>query len=193
MRILSYLALALAIPIAGCIGSADEPFSLDDGVLVPIAQDGYDCPVMDKEGKATGKFSTLLLFDIRRNNKNQYVVFGMQGAGNNVPPPFTFHHIGGTKYLISMAEGESAGESFFLADFKDGAKSLNILADAGEKRAVIERARALARKHNITIAADKFIGSIGGRVENQRAFMKEFASDPANWEPFLTCKGKQSQ
>ena len=113
------VASLLALTLAGCLSTQDEPFSLVGGDSVAAQPGDYACRTVDERGAA--KVERGRLVRLRSDRRTQYVFLA---PDNSSAEPATLHRVADGVYLVAVAHAEGPGEDLYLAAVAaDGARS----------------------------------------------------------------------
>ena len=174
----SFAVPLLALALAGCLSTEDEPFALVGGDAVATRPGEYACRTFDPHGAVKAERGRLIL--LRRDKQTQYVFVT---PGDVSAEPAALHRVGDGVYLIAVAHAEDRGEDLYLADAAGA--SFRLFAPA---EAALAAAPALAAKSGAILVHNPFGDDLSGPVEAQRAFALAFAADLRNWRLAADCR-----
>jgi len=169
----------VALALAGCLSTEDEPFALVGGDAVATRPGEYACRTFNPHGAVKAERGRLIL--LRRDKQTQYVFVTL---GDASAEPAALHRVGEGVYLIAVAHAEDRGEDLYLAEAAAGA-SFRLYAPA---EAALAATPALAAKTGATLAHNAFGDDLSGPLEAQRAFAVAFAGDLRNWRLAADCR-----
>jgi hypothetical protein len=165
--------------LCGCIGSKNEPFSLDDGDRLETGGGDYLCIFYDENDKPT-ESNEIMLVSVERNNKTQYVFANRKDLRSS---PVTVHRVKEGVYLGATGLFSDPGEGFFVAQFDESKLALFMYFEKTD-----DRINGLANKYGATVAKDTGFWVLSGALSNQRALILDLASDLTYWHKFADCK-----
>ena len=100
----------LALALAGCLSTQDEPFPLGGGESVAARPGDYACRSVDAHGAAKAERARLIR--LRRDRRTQYVFLA---PDNSSAEPAALHRVADGVYLVAVAHAEGPGEDLYLA------------------------------------------------------------------------------
>jgi hypothetical protein len=180
MKQRALVASLLALALAGCLSTQDEPFPLVGGDSVAARPGDYACRSVDEHGAV--KAESARLVRLRRDRRTQYVFLT---PDNSSTEPATSHRVADGVYLVAVAHAEGRGEDLYLAASAAGGASFRFYVPA---EAALAAAPALAARRGATLVRNPFGDDLSGPVEAQRAFMLAFAADVKNWRRAADCR-----
>ena len=170
----------VALALAGCLSTEDEPFALGGGDAVAMRSGDYACRTFDPHGAAKAEHGRLIA--VRRNGQTQYVFFT---PGDSSAEPAALHRVADGAYLVAVAHADRPGEDLYLAAIPAKGASFRLYAPT---EAALAAAPALAAKSGATLVHSAFSDDLSGPVEAQRAFALAFAGDLRNWRLAADCR-----
>ena len=170
----------LALALAGCLSTQDEPFPLEGGDSVAARPGDYACRSVDEFGAA--KTESARLIRLRRDGRTQYVFLA---PDNSSAEPAALHRVADGLYLAAAAHSEGSGEDLYLAASAAGGASFRLYVPAD---AALAAAPALAARSGVNLVHSPFSDDLSGPLDAQRAFMLAFAGDLKNWRPTADCR-----
>jgi hypothetical protein len=180
MKQRALVASLLALALAGCLSTQDEPFPLVGGDSVAAKPGDYACRTLDQHGAA--KAESARLIRLRRDGRTQYVFLT---PDNSSAEPAALHRVADGVYLVAVAHAEGRGGDLYLAASAAGGASFRLYVPA---EAALAAAPALAARSGATLVHNPFGDDLSGPVEAQRAFMLAFAADLRNWRLAADCR-----
>ena len=174
------VASLLALALAGCLSTQDEPFPLDGGDNVAARPGDYACRSVDEHGAV--KAESARFIRLRRDARTQYVFLT---PDNSSAEPAALHRVADGVYLVAVAHSEGPGEDLYLAAIAAAGASFRLYTPGG---AAIAAAPALAAQSGATLVHSPFGDDLSGPVEAQRAFALAFAADIKNWRLAADCR-----
>jgi hypothetical protein len=174
LRLLAVPLVALAL--AGCLSSGDEPFALDGGDSVATRPGDYACRSYSEHSPAEAERGRLVR--LQRAGRTQYVFLA---PDNSSTEPATLHRVKDGVYLAAAAHAEGPGEDLYLAALPADGASFRLYAPT-------DAALAAAAPEGATIVHRQFSDDLSGPLEAQRAFALAFAADLKNWRLTADCR-----
>ncbi|MGA2487405.1 MAG: hypothetical protein ABSF49_15670 [Roseiarcus sp.] len=170
----------LALALAGCLSTQDQPFPLGDGDSVAARPGDYACLTIQERGAAKAERGRLIR--LQSDRRTQYVFVA---PDNSSAEPATLHRVADGVYLAAVAHAEGPGEDLYLAAVAADGASFRLYDPA---EAAIAAAPALAKRSGATLAHTAFGDDLSGPIAAQRAFALAFAGDLENWRPTADCR-----
>ena len=174
------VASLLALALAGCLSTQDEPFPLVGGDSVAARPGDYACRSVDPHGAAKSERGRLIR--LRRDGRTQYVFLT---PDNSSAEPATLHRVADGVYLVAVAHAEGPGEDLYLAAVAAQGAAFRLYSPA---EAAVAAAPALAAKSGATLIHNAFGDDLSGPLEAQRAFALAFAGDLKSWRLTADCR-----
>jgi len=170
----------LALALAGCLSTQDEPFSLNGGDVVAARPGDYACRTFDPHGVAKAERGRIV--SLQRNGQTQYVFVT---PDDRSAEPATLHRVADGADLIAVAHSGGPGEDFYLAAIAGAGSSFRLYAPAD---AALAAAAALARQSGATLAHNQFSDDLSGPLDAQRGFVLALAADSKAWRLAADCR-----
>jgi hypothetical protein len=170
----------LALVLASCLSTQDEPFPLVGGDSVATRPGDYACRSVDEHGAVKAESGRLIR--LRRDARTQYVFLT---PDNSSAEPAALHRVADGVYLVAVAHSEGPGEDLYLAMSTAGGASFRLYVPAD---AALAAAPALAARSGATLVHNPFGDDLSGPLEAQRAFALTFAADLKNWRLAADCR-----
>jgi hypothetical protein len=180
MKLRSLAVPLLALALAGCLSTEEEPFPLVGGDAVATRPGAYVCRSFDPHGAAKAERGRLIR--LQHNGQTQYVFVTPDDSS---AAPAALHRLADGLYLVAVAHSEGPGEDLYLAASAAGGASFRLYAPA---EAALAAAPALAAKSGATLVHSPFGDDLSGPVDAQRAFALAFAGDLKNWRLAVDCR-----
>jgi len=170
----------LALALAGCLSTQDEPFPLIGGDSAAPPPGDYACRSLDARGAAKTERGRLVR--LRRDGRTQYVFLT---PDNSSAEPAALHRVADGLYLVAAAHAEGPGEDLYLAAIAAQGAGFRLYSPAETS---VAAAAALAAKSGATLIHNAFGDDLSGPLEAQRAFALAFASDLSLWRLTAECR-----
>ena len=174
------VASLLALALAGCLSTQDEPFPLIGGDSVAARPGDYACRSVDARGGVKTERGRLVR--LRRDGRTQYLFLT---PDNSSAEPAALHRVADGVYLAAVAHAEGPGEDLYLAAVAADGASFRLYNPAAT---AVAAARALAAQSGATLVHNAFGDDLSGPLETQRAFALAFAADLKNWRLAADCR-----
>jgi hypothetical protein len=160
-------AFAAALVLSSCYETHDTVFTLDGGDALPLKQGVYRCTSGDSRDTVSYRVTP-----IEKNGKYTYTVEAENPAKKEIMV-LAFYRIAENRY-VGIAPREEhdkvvPGQNIVL--FRWNGTALERM------RVTDERSEELAKRHGVELRDAAY--SIGGPIENQRAFIREAAVEPS--------------
>jgi hypothetical protein len=168
MRARLVMGFAAGLVLSGCYETHDTVFALDGGDALPHKQGIYRCTSSDTRDAV----SNYRVTPTEKNGKYSYTVERIDAAKKEIME-LAFYRIAENRYVGVAPREEHGkvvpGQNIVLFHWNGTALETMRVRD--------ERSEELAKRHGVELRGAAY--SIGGPVENQRAFIREAAVEPS--------------